>query len=142
MPIGPAIFLQFRIPYSGLKRKHSVKKPPDPVRSGGFSAQSSIHFRAAPLHGGEASALRRGQLLGLHLHRRVQPLPRQEHPDQGIGGRVDGQPGGVGVGLGLEGKQIVGIALQLWQPVDDEFVSLPLGQAQPCLLYTSPSPRD
>ena len=37
----------------------------------------------------------------------------------------------VGVGIGLEGDQVIGVLLQLGQPEDDKFVGLPPGEAQP-----------
>ena len=92
----------------------------------GFSGD----LRAAPLHHGEAGALRGGQVLGGEFHRGVQGFPGHEHPQEGVRLRGDGQHGVVRVGGPLEGDQVVGVRFHPGQPVDDELVGLPAGEAQ------------
>ena len=90
----------------------------------------SLDLAAAPLHHGEAAAHRRGEGLGLDLLGGVQRLPGHEDPDDRVRGRGDVQLRGVGVGASLEADQVIGIVLHQGQPVDDELVGLPAGQAQ------------
>ena len=44
--------------------------------------------------------------------------------------RGDGQLCRPGIGVGLEGNQVIGIVLHLGEPVDNEFTGLPPGETQ------------
>ena len=69
--------------------------------------------------------------MGRNLHRLGQRLPCYEDTEDGIGLRDNGEGRGFGVGLLLEGNQIVGVLLHLGQPIHNELVGLPSGQTKP-----------
>ena len=88
------------------------------------------HWTSAPPHSTTVNPVRGvGEDLGFDLHRLLQPLPGHEDPEKGVGGRGDGEGGVLGVDFVLEGDKVVGVALHLGQPVDEELVGLLIGEA-------------
>ena len=75
-------------------------------------------------------AVKGGQGLGRDIHRGLQGLPGHKDPQDAVGSGGDGEFCGIGIGLLLEGDEVIGALLHPGQPVDDELVGLVPGQPQ------------
>ena len=73
----------------------------------------SVQLRSAPFDDGKAVAFEGRKLLRRNVNRLVKRLPRHKHAEHTVGGGSDGQRGVVGVGIGLEGDEVIRIAFHV-----------------------------
>ena len=85
---------------------------------------------SAPFDDRKAGTIGGSQFLSGYFYKAVGGLPSHKYPDQGIGGRGDFQRGGIGIGICLEGNDVVGVDFHHGEPINDELISLPTVQAQ------------